>query len=55
MCYAKLLNCKPFPELFEAKILCTNLLFPERKETLFEEETQQTEQTLVGPEVRLPQ
>lgn len=55
ICYAKLFNCKPFPELFVAKILCTNLLFPERKETLFEEETQQIEQTLVGPEVRLSQ
>lgn len=53
MCYAKLLSCKPFPEIFEAKIQCKNLLFPERKETLFEEETQQTEQTFVGPEVRL--
>lgn len=54
MGYAKLLNCKLFPELFEAKILCTNP-FPKRKETLFEEETQQTEQTLVSPEVRLSQ
>lgn len=45
----------PFLNSLKQKILRTNLLFPERKETLFEEETQQTEQTLVGPEVRLPQ